>query len=103
MEPWKTVVLNQDYLDINTYTDVWWINYLGMPSYSDSSDTNIYIACFNGNNAQQYKADFVMCYAEKHKITQRNGRSQSPIVVDHEYTILATAGTIIKIYKIPLV
>ena len=103
----KTVTLDSAHESDSIGNPVYWSQFLELPLVSDSSDRNLYMVVFEGNQADvNYRTDFevfsrgsssIICY------DVRNNRSNS----DNRYVTYrsswASVGTVIKVYKIPAV
>ena len=102
----KTVTLAENHTSDSTGNPNYWANYMDLPLYSDNTDRNIYIVVFDGNTAtQNYRVDFIMYYRDGSGNIQaflvRNNRKTSFYSYSTQYSLYATQGTTVKVYKIP--
>lgn len=103
----KTVTLDSAHESDSIGNPVYWSQFLELPLVSDSSDRNLYIVVFEGNQAYlNYRTDFEMFYRDSSSIIcydERNNRSNRNIAYLTNRSSWASVGTVIKVYKIPAV
>ena len=103
----KTVTLDSAHESDSIGNPVYWSQFLGLPLVSDSSDRNLYIVVFEGNQASlNYRADFEIFFIDSSSITcydVRNNRSNRNSTYQINRSSWASVGTVIKVYKIPAV
>ena len=101
---YKTVTLAEAHTSDSIGNPVYWASYLELPLVNDSTDTCIYIVVFNGNTANQnYRTDFEVFYRQGSAIKVvdvRNSRSNVLTSYATNRSSWASAGTVIKVYKI---
>lgn len=105
----KTVTLDSAHELDSIGNPVYWSQFLELPLVSDSSDRNLYMVVFEGNQASlNYRTDFEMFYRNSSSIVcfdVRNNRGN--IGNGNQYltnrSSWASVGTVIKVYKIPAV
>lgn len=103
----KTVTLDSAHESDSIGNPVYWSQFLELPLVSDSSDRNLYMVVFEGNQASvNYRTDFEVFYRGSSSIIcldVRNNRSN----LNNQYltnrSSWASVGTVIKVYKIPAV
>lgn len=101
---YKTVTLSENHTSDSIGNPVYWASFLELPLVNDSTDTCIYIVVFNGNTANQnYRTDFEVFYRQGSAIKVvdvRNSRSNVLTSYATNRSSWASAGTVIKVYKI---
>lgn len=101
---YKTVTLSEAHTSDSIGNPVYWASFLELPLVNDSTDTCIYIVVFNGNTANQnYRTDFEVFYRQGSTIKAidvRNNRSNVYTSYVTNRSSWASAGTVIKVYKI---
>ena len=103
----KTVTLDSAHESDSIGNPVYWSQFLELPLVSDSSDRNLYMVVFEGNQASlNYRTDFEVFCRNSSSINcfdARNNRGN----LDAKYLTYrsswASVGTVIKVYKIPAV
>ena len=103
----KTVTLDSAHESDSIGNPVYWSQFLELPLVSDSSDMNLYIVVFEGNQAKvEFRTDFevfsrgyssIICWD-----VRSNRRNSNNGYVTYRSS-WASVGTVIKIYKIPAV
>ena len=103
----KTVTLDSAHESDSIGNPVYWSQFLELPLVSDSSDRNLYMVVFEGNQASVvYRVDFEVFYRGSSSIIcldVRNNRSNSNDQYKTNRSSWASIGTVIKVYKIPAV
>ena len=103
----KTVTLDSAHESDSIGNPVYWSQFLELPLVSDSSDRNLYIVVFEGNQASlNYRADFEVFFRNSSSIAcydTRNNRSNLITTYQTNRSSWASVGTVIKVYKIPSV
>ena len=103
----KTVTLDSAHESDSIGNPVYWSQFLELPLVSDSSDMNLYMVVFEGNQASVvYRVDFEVFYRGSSSIIcldVRNNRSNSNDQYKTNRSSWASIGTVIKVYKIPAV
>lgn len=101
---YKTVTLSEAHTSDSIGNPVYWASFLELPLVSDTTDTNVYIVVFNGNTANQsYRTDFEVFFRQGSTIKVfdvRNSRSNGNTTYATNRSSWASAGTVIKVYKI---
>lgn len=105
----KTVTLDSAHESDSIGNPVYWSRFLELPLVSDSSDMNLYMVVFEGNQASvKYRADFEVFFRNSSSIAcfdVRNNREN--LGTGNQYSTnrssWASVGTVIKVYKIPAV
>ena len=106
----KTVTLDSAHESDALGNPYYWSNFLELPLVSDTSDRNIYVAVFEGNQTSyaNYKTDFAFYFRNGNGIgitcfSVRNNRSDGMSQYTTARSLWASIGTVIKVYKIPAV
>ena len=106
----KTVTLDSAHESDSIGNPVYWSQFLELPLVSDTSDRNIYVAVFEGNQASyaNYKIDFAFYFRNGIGIeiacfSVRNNRDDGMSQYSTARSLWASIGTVIKVYKIPAV
>ena len=103
----KTVTLDSAHESDSIGNPVYWSKFLELPLVSDSSDRNLYMVVFEGNQASvNYRTDFEVFYRGSSSIfcfDARNNRGNNIIQYNFNRSSWASIGTVIKVYKIPAV
>ena len=103
----KTVTLDSAHESDSIGNPVYWSQFLELPLVSDSSDMNLYMVVFEGNQANvKYRVDFGVFFRDSSSIfclDVRNNRSNSNGQYSTNRSSWASVGTMIKVYKIPAV
>ena len=104
----KTVTLDSAHESDSIGNPVYWSQFLELPLVSDSSDMNLYLVVFEGNQAYiNYRADFELFYmngaGNMACLDVRNNRSSYLQSYATSRSSYASIGTVIKVYKIPAV
>ena len=103
----KTVTLDSAHESDSIGNPVYWSQFLELPLVSDSSDMNLYMVVFEGNQASvNYRTDFEVFYRGSSSIIcldVRNNRSNLSDKYLTNRSSWASVGTVIKVYKIPAV
>lgn len=108
MQPYKTMTLAESHESDSKGNPIYWANYLGLPLLSDSSNRNLYIVVFEGNQAANtsYKVDFALYFRYSSTIgclSVRNNRSNNMSQYGTARSLWASTGTILKAYEIPAI
>ena len=102
----KTVTLDSAHESDSIGNPVYWSQFLELPLVSDSSDMNLYIVVFEGNQAYvNYRTDFEVFARGSSSIfclDVRNNRSNSHGIYETNRSSWASVGTVIKVYKFSL-
>lgn len=103
----KTVTLDSAHESDSIGNPVYWSQFLELPLVSDSSDRNLYMVVFEGNQASvNYRTDFEVFYRSSSSIIcldVRNNRSNLNEKYLTNRSSWASVGTVINVYKIPAV
>lgn len=103
----KTVTLDSAHESDSIGNPVYWSQFLELPLVSDSSDRNLYMVVFEGNQASvNYRTDFEVFYRDSSSIIcldVRNNRSNLNDKYLTNRSSWASVGTVIKVYKITAV
>lgn len=105
----KTVTLDSSHESDFTGNPVYWSQFLELPLLSDTSDRNLYMVVFEGNQATlSYRGDFEIFFRQTtdlqvKSIGFRNNRTSMTSAYSTSWSFWASAGTVIKVYKIPAV
>lgn len=102
----KTVTLDSAHESDSNGNPVYWSQFLELPLVSDSSDRNLYMVVFGGNQASNFRTDFEVFFRNSSSIAcfdVRNNRSNFNNQYLTNRSSWASVGTVIKVYKIPAV
>ena len=103
----KTVILDTSHESDNIGNPIYWSQFLKLALLSDASDRNIYMVVFEGNQATlNYRVDFEVFFRDTSSIRcldTRNNRINTTASYAENRSSWASAGTVIKVYKIPAV
>ena len=98
MKPWKVITMSEDYTT-NTTDRI--AEMLGLPE--SNTGRYIYAVVFIGNTASPYPIDFVVyVFTDGSYINWNIRENWSNDSTARGRTLNISAGTVIKIYKIPL-
>jgi len=106
-QPYKTITLADSHESDSKGNPSYWANYLGLPLLSDSSDRNLYIIVFEGNQATaNYRVDFALYFRYSSTIgclSIRNNRTNYMSQYGTSRSLWASTGTVLKAYEIPTI
>jgi len=105
----KTVTLDSSHESDATGNPVYWSTFLEIPVVADSTDRSFYFCVFENNNAATVsrRVDVTMFYRDGSNNMAcafiRNNRMGFDARYNSSYSLYASIGTVIKVYKIPTV
>lgn len=98
--PWKTVTLEEDHTRDAVGTPTYWKTFFGLDN--EDFDNNYFCAFFGNNTASNYACDFILWTNISGSLITLSVRQKwTNAMFTTGRSLYASAGTVIKIYKIP--